>query len=145
MITGRAILLCPLLALLLCVAGFAADTVTCPRKIDVSQQLVAAAPGWTAMFDDTPHQLAGISFYDGPPQEKASLAYDNMTKAGAKQTAKWSFSPEASRETWISCSYSGTSVKLAKTLPPKTTACEVTYDPRQQLAGLPLIEKISCR
>jgi hypothetical protein len=145
MMTCRTILLFPLAALLLCIAGFAADTVPCPPKVKVSQQLAAAVPGWTAMLDDTPHQLAGITFYDGPPEEKASLAYDNMTKAGAKQAAKWSFSPDAPRQTWISCSYSGTSVKLAKSLPPKTTACEVTYDPRQQVAGLPLIEKISCR
>jgi hypothetical protein len=143
--TSRAILLYPVAALLLCVASFAADTVTCPTTIDVNQQLAATVPGWTAMLDDAPHQLAGITFYDGPPQEKASLAYDKMTKAAAKQIAKWSFSPEASRQIWISCNYAGTSVQLAKSLPPKTSACEVTYDPRQQVAGLPLIEKISCR
>ena len=107
--------------------------------------MATTVAGWTATQDDTPHQLAGITFYDGPPQEKASLAYDNMMKTAAKQIGKWSFTPVASRQTWISCSYSGTSVELAKSLPPKTSACEVTYDPRQQVAGLPLIEKISCR
>jgi hypothetical protein len=144
MMTGRAIFFCPPVALLLCIASFAADTGTCPAKIDVSQQLTAAVPGWTATLDDTPHQLAGITFYDGTPQEKASLVYDSMTKVATKQVAKWSFAQATSRQTWISCSYSGTSVELTKSLPPKTTACEVTYNPRQQVAGLPVIEKISC-
>ena len=135
----------PVAALLLCAASFGADTPTCPPKIDVHQQLAAPVAGWTALLDDSPHQLAGITFYDGTPQEKASLAYDDITKVAGKQVAKWLFAPEGGRPTWISCNYSGTSVQLTKSLPPKTTACEVKYDPKQQIAGLPVIEAISCR
>jgi hypothetical protein len=143
--TCRTVFLNSSAALLLCSAGFAADTPACPAKIDVRQQLATNAPGWTATQDDSPHQLAGITFYDGPPQQKASLVYDDMAKAGGKQIARWRFTPDSGRQTWIACSYSGTSLELTKSLPPNTSACEVTYDPRQQVAGLPLIDKISCR
>ena len=66
------------------------------------------------MNDDAPHQLAGLTFYDGPPQEKASLVYDNITKAAGKQVAKWTFAPQQQRAIWIACSYSGTSILLTK-------------------------------
>jgi hypothetical protein len=139
------LLVCALLTLLLCESAMAADATLCPSTIRVRQELVAAVAGWSAMQNDSPVQLAGITFYDGPPAEKASLAYDQITKAGRKQVATWRFATEAGRATWVSCNYSGTTVELTQSLPSKTTSCEVSYDPRQQIAGLPLIEKITCK
>ncbi len=97
------------------------------------------------MLDDAPHQLAALTFYDGPPQEKASLVYDDITKAAGKQFAKWTFAPHPERAIWITCSYSGTSILLARALTPGISSCTVTYDARQQIAGTPLIEKIVCQ
>ncbi len=125
--------------------SFAADATTCPAKIDVHQQLATSVSGWTPIADDSPHQLAGITFFDGPPKEKASLVYDDIKKAGGKQIATWTFSPDSSRQTWIACSYSGTSLQLTKALPAGTRSCVVTYDPREQIASLPSIEKITCK
>jgi hypothetical protein len=125
--------------------SFASDATLCPAKIDVHQQLATPVSGWTPTTDDTPNQLAGITFYDGTPQEKASLVYDDMKKAGGKQVATWSFTPGSGRQTWVACSYSGTNIQMTKALPASARSCEVTYDPRQQVAGLPSIEKISCK
>ena len=144
MTSWRNILFCSFATSLLGPVAFAADPPICPAKIDVHQQLAAPAPGWTPIFDGAPHVLAGVTFYDGPPQEKASLVYDSITRSPAKQTATWRLAPSTGRQTWISCSYSGTSVELAKSLP-ATATCEVTYDTRQQIAGLPTIEKIACK
>jgi hypothetical protein len=141
----RILLTSAVLTLLLCEFGMAADATLCPSTIRVRTELVAPVTGWTPMQNDTPVQLAGITFYDGPPAEKASLAYDQMTKAGRKQIASWRLPADAGRATWVSCSYSGTTIELTRSLPPKTTACQVTYDPQQQIAGLPLIEKITCK
>jgi hypothetical protein len=138
-------LACVCLVLSLGALSFAVDANICPAKIDVHQQLATPVNGWTAMTDETPHQLAGITLYDGTPQEKASLVYDDMKKVGAKQVASWSFAPSSGRQTWIACSYSGTDIQLTRALPASTRSCEVTYDPRRQIAGLPSIEKITCK
>ncbi len=131
--------------LLFSLSAIADDSTTCPAKIDVHQQLTAPVSGWSSMLDDAPHQLAGLTFYDGPPLEKASLVYDDITKAAGKQIAKWTFAPHATRPTWIACSYSGTSVVLMKALPASVSSCAVTYDARQQIGGLPAIVKIACK
>ena len=132
-------------ALFFSLPAIADDSATCPAKVNVHQQLAAQVTGWSSMLDDAPNQLAGITFYDGPPQEKASLVYDDITRAAGKQIAKWSFAPHAQRPIWIACSYSGTSVVLAKALPANVTGCTVTYDAHQQIAGLPIIMKIACK
>lgn len=139
------LLICAVLTLPLCEFGVAADTTLCPSTIHVRQELAASVAGWTPMQNDVPVQLAGITFYDGPPAEKASLVYDQMTKAGRKQVATWQFAAEAGHPIWVSCNYSGTTVELTRSLPSKTSACEVTYDTQQQIAGLPLIEKTTCK
>lgn len=141
----RILLTSAVLTLLLCESGMAADATLCPTIIRVRQELVVPVAGWTPAQSDIPIQLAGITFYDGPPAEKATLAYDQMTKAGRKQVASWRFTAASGRANWMSCNYSGTTIELARTLPSKTTSCEVTYDPQQQIAGLPLIEKITCK
>jgi len=134
-----------LLSVFLCqVSALAADSATCPATIEVHEQLADPVAGWNAMVDDMPHQLAGLTFYDGPPQEKASLVYDDITKAAGKQVAKWRFAPDRARAIWLACSYSGTSVVLTKALPAALSSCTVTYDAQQQIAGLPVIEKIAC-
>ena len=141
----RCLLICTVLMPLLCKFGVAADASLCPSTIRVRQELSASFAGWTPMQNDAPVQLAGITFYDGPPAEKASLVYDQMMKAGRRQIASWRFATQAGHSIWLSCNYSGTTVELTRSLPSKTTSCEVTYDPQQQISGLPLIEKVTCK
>jgi len=123
----------------------AADLVTCPASITTRQDLASTISGWTTLKDDTPHNLAGITFYDGPPAEKASLVYDNIKKVKGEQIARWSFAPHNGRQTWLACSYAGTIIELTRTLPSQTTACSVTYDTTETIAGLPVIKKIACK
>jgi hypothetical protein len=123
----------------------AADSVRCPPTITTRQELTATPAGWKPMLDDTPHDLAGITFYDGPPAEKASLVYDRMDRGNAVQSAIWTFAAKKDRPIWLTCSYAGTTVQLARSLPPQTTNCTVAYDPKEHVAGLPAIKKISCR
>jgi hypothetical protein len=125
--------------------GSAADTVSCPATISARQQLATPVTGWTAMEDDTPHNLSGITFYDGPPAEKASLVYDRITHGKTEQVATWTFAAQKERPIWLACSYAGTSIQLTKTLPATITMCAVTYDPQQTIGGMPVIKKLSCK
>jgi hypothetical protein len=141
----RTILFVATLILSCSASCLAADSITCPDTINTRQELAATVPGWTPMLDDTPHNLAGITFYDGPPAEKASLVYDQITHGKAEQIATWRFAPQTDRRIWIACSYAGTAIELTKTLPPNISTCSVIYDPQQSVAGLPVIRKITCR
>jgi hypothetical protein len=123
----------------------AAPPASCPNTIAVHQEWQTPIEGWKATLDDTPNRLASVTFFDGPPEEKASLVNDRTMKAAGKEVAAWHFLPRPNREIWIACGYSGTSIVLTKRLAPKTAVCEVTYNPRQRIAGLPVIVSIACK
>jgi hypothetical protein len=123
----------------------AAEPINCPQTIAVRQELAAPVAGWTPTLDETPHRLAGITFYDGPPAERASLVYDQITRGKAEQTATWLFTPQKDRQIWLACSYAGTAIDLTRSLPRQATRCSVAYDSQQQIAGLPVIRKITCQ
>lgn len=97
------------------------------------------------MEDDTPHNLSGITFFDGPPTDKASLVYDRITHGKTEQVATWTFAAQKDRPIWLVCSYAGTSIQLAKTLPTTITVCTVTYNPQETISGQPVIKKIACK
>lgn len=121
----------------------AGDSVGCPKTIQVKEQLTAPVPGWVAASDGMPHQLAGLTFYDGKPEEKASLAPDGQTTQRNETISTWKF--DKTRPTWVECHYSGTSVTLTRELPRSTSTCMVTYARGETIAGLPVIESVTCR
>ena len=123
----------------------AAQTTYCPETVSVDQNLAKIPPGWIVGRDDAPSALAGITFYSGPPEEKASLVYDKWTKRDGLAYGVWRFQPKSSQRIWLSCSYSSTRVVLMKQLPPETSGCTVVYDPKVQVSGSPEIQKITCQ
>ncbi|HTD21950.1 MAG TPA: STY0301 family protein [Terriglobales bacterium] len=116
----------------------------CPASISVKQTIEKTPEGWTAGQDKTPHNLSGITFYDGPPEQEASLAYDSWTKRNGLAYGVWHFTANSSPGTWLSCHYSSTSVVLSKGLPASTSECTVTYNPKVSVDGLPEVQKIAC-
>jgi hypothetical protein len=110
--TQRTLPLCVTYVALLCASSFGSEPANCPDSIDVNQQLTAPVSGWTTMIDDSPPRLANITFYDGPPQQRASLIYDQKMRVAGKETATWHFLPRADRQIWVGCSYTGTGIVL---------------------------------
>jgi len=115
----------------------------CPKEITTRQAIENAPPGWTAASDKTPQILAGITFFDGPPEQEASLVYDSYTKSKTVDVALWRF--DRSAHIWLSCSYHATAVKLSKPLPAQTTECRVTYSREVHIDGNGEIESIRCK
>jgi hypothetical protein len=128
------VLLCPTI-------GWGQDSF-CPQSISVKQTIDKVPGGWTAAQGKQPNNLSGITFYDGPPEQEASLAYDQWIRTGSIAIAKWQFEPSSS--IWIACHYSATSIVLQKQLPPKTSKCTVIYDTKVTVDGNPEIQKITC-
>jgi hypothetical protein len=124
-------------------AAFSQETL-CPETISVKQTIEKVPQGWTAGQAEDGSTLAGITFFSGPPEERASLVYDKWTKRNGLAYGVWHFQPDPAHRIWVSCRYSGTRVVLAKPLPADTTECTVTYDQNVQVAGEPRIRKISC-
>jgi hypothetical protein len=122
----------------------AEDAVHCPPTIAVKQQLAAPVPGWSATSDGMPHPLAGLTFFDGKPEEKASLAPDKQVAVKGKSVVSWTFDA-GGRPVWVACQYAGTNIVLTRELPKSTRTCSITYTPELTLAGLPVIEKVDCK
>lgn len=142
--TARIVCALILVATVVSKMGHTADQVQCPAKIEVKEQIAAAVAGWTPASDDLPHRFAGLTFFDGKPGEKASLAPDSESKANGKLVSTWKF-VSGDRGLWVACHYAGTAVTLTRELPASVRACTVTFNPRQSVGGLPLIEKIDCK
>jgi hypothetical protein len=131
----------PILFPLLAFAFAAAD---CPAKIEVKQTLAEKTPGWSVGSDNTPHLLSGMTFFDGKPEEMASLVPDSQSASGGKSVAVWAFGATG-RPVSVACHYADTGIILQRELPKSTHSCSITYSTRETIAGLPVIEKVSCK
>ena len=133
---------------LLVVAALAAapssSLVDCPSTLAVEQKPVAPPARWGAAADGSPHRLAGITFFDGPPAERASLVYDDEASAEKEWTGIWHFEPNP-RGFWIACAYSGTSIVLSRRLPAEVKVCRVAYEQESREGPVGEIKRIDCR
>jgi hypothetical protein len=124
--------------------AFAFAAADCPAKIEVKQTLAQPIAGWLVGYDDTPHLLAGITFFDGKPEQMASLVPDSQSVSGGRNVAVWTFGATG-RPVWIACHYAGAGIVLQRELSKNTQSCSITYSTRETIAGLPVIEKVSCK
>ena len=130
-----------LLFLVVSSLAFAADQY-CPADISVKQEATQVPKSWRTFSEKMPHRLAAIGFYDGPPEENASLVSDSGSKNGVTET--WRFGPNTKR-IWITCSYASTDIALTQELPENTSECTVSYNPKIAIAGHPEIRLIRCK
>lgn len=117
----------------------------CPGTVSVEQHVAAAPDGWEASLSGAKAQLAMVTFFDGPPAERASLKYDSEEKRKGDWVGTWNFAPN-SRGYWIQCAYDSTTVVLSRRLPESVTACKVTYERKVHVtSGLPVVRHVACK
>ena len=116
----------------------------CPPSIEVKQQLASQPAGWSVIPDEAAHQLAGVTFFEGNPRDRASLAPDRQTTMGGKSVALWTFGSNRD-PVWIACRYASTDRVLTRELAKSVRTCTITYSTRETIDGLPVIEKIDCK
>lgn len=117
----------------------------CPPKIEVEHRVTAVPDGWETARATAAASLASVTFFDGPPTERASLKYDSEDRQKRDQVAIWNLSPSA-RGYWISCGYENTTAVVSRRLPENIRSCTVTYERRKRgKAGLPAIKSITCK
>lgn len=117
----------------------------CPQKIEVEQRVGVVPEGWDAAQTTVTVALAAVTFFDGPPSEKASLKFDSEDLQKRNRVAFWNLPPNV-RGYWISCGYQNTTAVISRRLPENIRSCAVTYDRRKRgAAGLQAIKDISCK
>ena len=123
---------------------FAADEAFCPPTIKVEQKAVSPHE-WRVSYNSSPTDLEMVTFFSGPPEENASLVYDEKSKVKGGWVGTWRF-PKDPAGYWIRCSYGGTRAELSRRLSDSVSVCRVTYDETvHSVSGLPGIRKIECK
>ncbi|WP_243419153.1 STY0301 family protein [Paracidovorax citrulli] len=114
----------------------------CPAQLQVQQTPdPAAEPGWQVQGTRKSHPLVTVSFFAGPPEQKAQLVPAKESKKGKSSTATWELE-RRDQPYWVACEYGGTSAIATRALPVDVTACTVEYDPN---FSEPVMKRWSCR
>jgi len=117
----------------------------CPQKLEVEPRVSVIPEGWEAAQTTATVALASVTFFDGPPSEKAALKYDSEDRQKRDLIAFWNLPPNA-RGYWISCGYENTTAVISRRLPENIKICSVTYERKRRGAGnLPGIKGIACK
>jgi len=133
-----------LLAIIACLPSAVLADVGCPMKVEVKQTLATPQSGWTAGLDKLPTEAAGISVFDGPPEELADLVPDDSKDAADTRTDVWNLA-KSDRGYWLVCHYASTTVTLARQLPATVTRCEAVFEKQQSFAGgAPVMRSSKC-
>jgi hypothetical protein len=104
-----------------------AAQILCPREIKVAQQATAPGAEWTVTYNGMAAELAGVTIYEGPPSENASMVYDSESKLHGGVVQTWKFQP-STHGYWLKCRYTNTSGEIARKLPAGIKQCTVAYE-----------------
>ena len=132
-------------ALLLCLAVVApccAEEVQCPKRMNVASGSIVSPDlpsGYRAMVSNTAVSLSGVTVFDGPPEEEASL---KPSFAASGESFKWVFDGGNERGIWISCDYASGLVRFVKKVSGPVSACTATV--RKKDSGRSLEARFYC-
>lgn len=127
-----------------CTAKPAHAQTACPASIAVEQRGVQVPQGWSAGDSGIHPELIGVTIYEGPPEERASLVYDDEKTAAREIVQTWNLPPSA-RGYWLECRYSNTNVTLRRKLPDSAHHCRVVFERNRAAAdGLGVVKTASC-
>jgi hypothetical protein len=113
-------------------------------SVGVAQSLTAPVAGWTEGAETFPTQLSGVTVFDGPPEELASLVPDGDSEDDKTTTESWTLAANP-RGYWITCHYSSTTVTLTQRLPDTARRCEVVRDKELSfIGGQNVVRGMSC-
>jgi hypothetical protein len=104
-----------------------ASELACPAQISVDQKATDVPAGWTPGYNGIKNELAGVTIFDGPPEQGASLAPDTEKTVGNNLTQTWTLAANG-HGSWLTCRYSNTSAELTEKLPDDATHCVIVFE-----------------
>lgn len=120
--------------------AYASDFRQCPLELLVNQTVQSTQSDWKTFNSNEKHPYVGVSFSEGPPDKKATLAPGKEKKIKGGTLAIWDF-PTTAEGYWVSCLYAETSATVAQKLPSDVQSCEVAYDVR---SSPPIVKNWRC-
>ena len=126
-------------------AHFARAESACPATVTVDQRASAPAPDWTVSYSGYQTAVAGVTIFDGPPSQQASLVPDSEKPSGDNLVQIWQL-PKSDRGYWLQCNYANTTAQIARRLPESVSRCDVVYDHNMHFAGGgDVVRSVNCK
>jgi hypothetical protein len=120
--------------------------VTCPPTPKVQQKAGSPDSDWNVTYSSHDTALAGVTIFDGPPANQASLVPDReqMTKYTVVQTWKL---VKSDAGYWLECEYANTTAQISRRLPANVSRCDVTYERNVRFGGegRRVVKSVSCK
>lgn len=117
---------------------------TCPPDLTVEQKASAPDSQWTVTYSGYPTAVAGVTIFDGPPAEQASLVPDDEKTLGDAIRQTWQLA-KSDRGYWLQCNYANTTAQIARRLPASVTRCAVVYDHNMRFnGGGNVVKSVNC-
>lgn len=117
----------------------------CPRTVVVEQRASAPTPEWAVSYSPYETALAGVTIFEGPPAEQASLVPDNEKNSGDNLIQTWRLT-RSDRGYWLQCNYANTTAQISRRLPDGVARCDVVLDHNQHFVGGGYVVKsVNCK
>ena len=135
--------------LLLLVANLLASTLAqaelaCPDVLEV-QQRANTPDGWNAAYGEQAPRLTGVTVFDGPPANRASVKYNYRRQIARELHLIWNLTYNP-RSYYVQCQYERTTALISAPLPAGTRGCQVVFDKNTSYPGGGMaVKRMVCR
>ena len=117
----------------------------CPATIVVEQRASAPAPDWTVSYSGYETAVSGVTIFDGPPAQQASLVPDSNKTVGDNIIQVWQL-PTSDRGYWLQCNYANTTSQISRRLAPSVKRCDVVLNPNMRFSGgSNVVKSVNCK
>ena len=117
----------------------------CPATIVVEQRASAPAPDWTVSYSGYETAVAGVTIFDGPPAQQASLVPDSEKQVGDNIIQVWQL-PRSERGYWLQCNYANTTAQISHRLPASVNRCDVVLNHNMRFSGAGnVVKSVNCK
>ncbi len=119
---------------------------TCPPTLVVEQKTAAPAPDWSVTYSGYDTAIAGVTIFEGPPGEQASLVPDREQTTSEIVVQTWSLA-KSDRGYWLQCEYANTTAQISRRLPADVSRCDATYERNVRFGGegRRVVKNVSCK
>lgn len=116
----------------------------CPDTLEV-QQHANAPSGWNAAYGEQAPRLTGVTVFDGPPANRASVKYNYRRQIARELHLIWNLTYNP-RSYYVQCQYERTTALISTALPAGTRGCQVVFDKNTSYPGGAMpVKRMVCR
>jgi hypothetical protein len=119
-----------------------AQAIECPASIPVQESVAPAAVQPWLVYDtkEGPYNFYGVTFSDGPPQNRLFLAPSKAIRSKSSRQEIYDFKSAQVTAVWLLCLYRDTSIAISRKLEGSVARCRVTYDPKTQFRSVKAVD-----